>query len=276
MTKSSNQGIFRIAFTLALSLIIGAVIILVIGQSPLEAYGALLKGAFFGARGFGSTIALFTPLLLTSAAFAVAAKAGVFNVGVEGAVFLGGLTAAYVGEAMGNLPGIILIPLCFLTAIITGALWSLFPAVLKAYLDVNEVCVTILMNSVAIYLTSYFVSGPMSAGTTLPQSKPVGATLSKILLPSSANTGLFIAIIVVILLVIMLQKSTMGYEINAVGTNPMFAEASGIDPRKTVIKAMMLSGAIGGIAGCIEVLGVHGFFLNNFALGLGSNGMLLL
>lgn len=87
MTKSSNQGIFRIAFTLALSLIIGAVIILVIGQSPLEAYGALLKGAFFGARGFGSTIALFTPLLLTSAAFAVAAKAGVFNVGVEGAVF---------------------------------------------------------------------------------------------------------------------------------------------------------------------------------------------
>ena len=175
---------------------------------------------------------------------------------------------------MGNLPGIILIPLCFLTAIITGALWSLFPAVLKAYLDVNEVCVTILMNSVAIYLTSYFVSGPMSAGTTLPQSKPVGATLSKILLPSSANTGLFIAIIVVILLVIMLQKSTMGYEINAVGTNPMFAEASGIDPRKTVIKAMMLSGAIGGIAGCIEVLGVHGFFLNNFALGLGSNGML--
>lgn len=274
MNKSGIQGLFRIGFTLVVSLLIGAVVILIIGQSPLEAYAALISGAFKGARGFGSTLAMFTPLLLTSAAFAVAAKAGVFNVGVEGAVFLGALAAAYVGDAWQTLPEPLLLLLCFAVAVVTGALWSLFPALLKVYLNVNEVCVTILMNSVAVFLTSYFVSGPMSAGTTLAQSRPVGATLAKIMLPSSANAGLFIAVVVVFLTVILLNKTTTGFRIKAVGTNPKFAEAAGIDPKRTIILAMMLSGVIGGIAGCIEVLGVHGYFLNNFAVGLGANGML--
>ena len=274
MNRDTSQALFRILFTLFAAFFIGAIVIIAIGQNPIEAYGALIAGAFKGARGFGSTLARFTPLLLTSAAFAVAAKAGMFNVGVEGAVFLGGLAAAYVGVELAALPGILLILLCFLVAIVVAALWSLIPALLKVYLNVNEVCVTILMNSVAFYITSYFVSGPMSAGTTLAQSKPVAATLNKLMPPSSVNIGLFLAIIVVVALIWLLKRTTFGYQIKAVGTNAKFAETSGIDPKKIMIRAMMLSGAIGGIAGCIEVLGVHGYFLNNFAAGLGANGML--
>lgn len=274
MSQSKGQGLFRILFTLVLALLIGALVIVAIGENPLAAYGALLSGAFKGARGFGSTLAMFTPLLLTSAAFAVAAKAGMFNVGVEGAVFLGGLAAAYVGVQFAALPGPLLILVCFIVAVVVAALWALIPALLKVYLNVNEVCVTILMNSVAFYITSYFVSGPMSAGTTLAQSKPVAATLPQFMKPSSVNVGLFIAIIVVIAVIWLLNRTTFGYQVRAVGTNPKFAETSGIDPKKVMIRAMMLSGAIGGIAGCIEVLGVHGYFLNNFAAGLGASGML--
>lgn len=274
MNNDKNQAVFRIIFTFVMALLIGAIVIMAIGENPLAAYGALISGAFKGARGFGSTLAMFTPLLLTSAAFAVAAKSGMFNVGVEGAVFLGGLAAAYVGVQFAALPGVLLILLCFIVAIVVAALWAMIPALLKVYLNVNEVCVTILMNSVAFYITSYFVSGPMSAGTTLAQSKPVAATLYQFMPPSSVNIGLFLAILVVIAVIWVLNRTTFGYQIKAVGTNAKFAETSGIDPKKIMIQAMMLSGAIGGIAGCIEVLGVHGYFLNNFAAGLGASGML--
>ena len=114
----------------------------------------------------------------------------------------------------------------------------------------------------------------MSAGVANAQSDRVTVNLYQFLKPSSANVGLFIAIAAVVFIIWMLKKTTFGYKIRTVGTNPMHAEYVGINPRAIFIKSMMISGALGGMAGCIEVLGVHGYFLNNFATGLGSNGML--
>ncbi|MDR1801506.1 MAG: ABC transporter permease [Lachnospiraceae bacterium] len=268
------QSLIKILLTMIFALLIGAIFILIIGENPLEAYVALVRGAFNGKLKIGTTLASFTPLLLTSCAFAVAAKAGAFNVGVEGEVFLGGITAAYIGINWTFLPKPILLVACFAGAIIVAALWAWIPAVLKVYYRVSEVCVTILMNSVALYITSYLVSGPMSAGVANAQSLPVTVNLTQFMKPSSVNTGLFVAIAVVVLVTLVLYKTTIGYKIRSVGTNPNFSEYVGISPKKSLIQAMMLSGALGGIAGCIEVLGVHGYFLNNFATGLGSNGML--
>lgn len=211
---------------------------------------------------------------MTSIAFAVAAKAGAFNVGVEGEVFLGGMAAAYVGIYCTWLPKPLLLAACFGAAVAAGAAWAWIPGFLKAYYGVSEVCTTILMNSVALYITSYLVSGPISAGVANPQSIPVNVTLPKLLKPSNANAGLFIAIITVIAVIWMLNKTTLGYKIRTVGTNPANAEYVGINPKKVFIRTMMLSGAIGGLAGCIEVLGTYGYFLNNFAANLGTNGML--
>jgi simple sugar transport system permease protein len=146
--------------------------------------------------------------------------------------------------------------------------------VLKAYYNVSEVCVTILMNTVAVYIGSYLVSGPLSAGSANPQTDPVLVRLAGMLKPSSANIGLFIAIVVVILVILMLYKTKLGYKIRVVGTNPDFADYAGINSKKIFITSMMMSGMLGGIAGCIEVLGVHGYYLDGFATGLGSNGML--
>ncbi|CUX36645.1 L-arabinose transporter permease protein [Clostridium sp. C105KSO15] len=268
------KSIQKILLTMLLALAIGALFILFIGENPLEAYGALLRGAFNGKLKIGTTLASFTPLLLTSCAFAVAAKAGAFNVGVEGEVFLGGITAAYIGINWTFLPAPVLLIVCFLGAMTVAALWALIPAVLKAYYRVSEVCVTILMNSVALYITSYLVSGPMSAGVANAQSLPVTVNLPQFMKPSSVNAGLFIALITVVFMIWVLNKTTFGYKVKTVGTNPSHAEYVGISPKKIFIQSMMLSGALGGMAGCIEVLGVHGYFLNNFAAGLGSNGML--
>lgn len=267
-------GIRKILLTMFLALGIGAVFILAIGENPMEAYGALFKGAFNGKLRMGTTLAGFTPLLLTSIAFAVAAQAGAFNVGVEGEVFLGGITAAYIGINWTFLPKPVLLVTCFLGAMAVAAAWAFIPAALKAYYGVSEVCTTILMNTVALYITSYLVSGPMSAGTANAQSLPVTVNLLQFMKPSSANLGILIAFTVVGLVIFMLYKTSYGYKIRTVGANPTFADYVGIDSKRVFIGAMMLSGVLGGIAGCIEVLGVHGYFLNNFATGLGSNGML--
>lgn len=264
----------KILLTMFLALAIGALFIIGIGENPIDAYGALLKGAFSGKLRLGTTLAGFTPLLLTSIAFAVAAKAGAFNVGVEGEVFLGGITAAYIGVNWTFLPKLFLYLACFLGAMAVAAAWAYIPAALKAYYGVNEVCTTILMNTVALYITSYLVSGPMSAGTANAQSLPVTVTLHQFMKPSSANVGILIAIAVVLIVIYMLNKTSWGYKIRTVGLNPSHADYVGISSRRVFISAMMLSGMLGGIAGCIEVLGVHGYFLNNFATGLGSNGML--
>lgn len=267
------KGALRILLILLMAMGVGAVIILLIGENPLAAYGALLRGAFNGKRNFGTTLANFTPLLLTSLAFAIASKAGAFNVGVEGEVFLGGIVAAWIGINV-NAPAPVLLVLCFLGAALIGAAWAYIPAMLKTYWNVNEVCVTILMNYVAQFICSYLVSGPMSAGVANAQSDYVKVTLTQFMKPSSVNTGIFIAIVIALAMIWMLSRTSFGYKVRSVGTNPAFAEYAGISPRRVLIQAMMLSGAIGGVAGCIEVLGVHGYFLNNFAVGLGSNGML--
>lgn len=269
-----KSGFLRIIVTLLLSLGIGALFIVGIGENPVDAYMALFKGAFDGKLRLGTTLAGFTPLLLSSVAFAVAAKAGAFNVGLEGQIFLGGIASAYIGINWTFLPKPLLLIACFLGGALVGALWGWIPAALKAYYNVSEVCSTILMNTVAVYITSYLVSGPMSAGTANAQSHPVTVTLYQFMKPSSANLGIFIAIALVLLVIFMLYKTTWGYKIRTVGTNPDHADYVGIDSKKVFIGSMMLSGALCGIAGCIEVLGVHGYFLNNFATGLGSNGML--
>ncbi len=272
--NKAKEGFFRVIFTMVIALVIGALLIIGIGENPIEAYGALLKGAFNGKFRFGTTLAGFTPLLLTSTAFAIAAKAGAFNVGVEGEVYLGGIAAAYIGINWTFLPKPLLLVACFIGAMVVAALWACIPAVLKAFFEVSEVCTTILMNTVALYITSYLVSGPMSAGTANAQTLPVTVTLYQFMTPSSANVGIFIAAAVVVAVIFMLYKTSWGYKIRTVGGNPSHADYVGISSKKVFIGAMMLSGVLGGIAGCIEVLGVHGYFLDSFASGLGSNGML--
>ena len=263
---------FLISFLISIAL--GTILILLIGENPLQAFSALIKGAVGSTYGFGNTIALWTPLLLTSLAFAIAAQAGAFNVGIEGEVILGGMAAAYIGANWGFLPVPLLYIACFLGAIIVAGLWAYIPGILKVKYNISEICVTILMNSVAVYIGSYLVSGPLSSGNANPQTDPVWVTLAKFLRPSSANVGFFIALLIVIVTSIVMYKTRLGENVRAAGLNPRNMDYVGKSSKKTFVRVMVLSGMIAGVAGCIQVLGVHGYYLDGFATGLGNDGML--
>ena len=193
----------NLLLTSVVALFIGAVIMLVLGHNPIEAYIQLFRGAFVGKLNLGTTLQKFLPLLLTAMAFAVAARAGVFNVGVEGSMYLGAISAAWVGFTFSSLPGVVIIVFAILIASIVGALWSAIPGSLRAGLEVNEVCSTILLNYVAIHITSYLVNGPLSGKTGVPQTPPIaeGAKFNAVFAAKPGSYRTFIGIVVVILLI---------------------------------------------------------------------------
>jgi simple sugar transport system permease protein len=264
------------AFTIGVSLLLGAAVIWLLGYDPIEAYRQLFRGAFVGKLNFGGTLERFVPLMLTALAFAVSAKVAVFNGGVEGELYLGAICAAWAGFAIKGLPAFVHIPLCITLGMAAGGLWAIIPAALKAYWKVNEVCVTILMNYVAMYITSYLVAYPLSGKTGVPQTPALesSARLLRIMRPSRANIGIFIAIGAFALVCFILTRTTWGYRIRQVGSNPAFAGYAGIRPRAVMIWGMIMSGSLGGLAGSLEVMGIYGYFLDGFSPGIAFDGML--
>ena len=263
-------------FTVLAALGVGALAMAALGHSPLEAYGELFKGAFVGKFNLGGTLERFVPLLLTALACAVSSKVAVFNVGVEGELYLGAIAAAWAGVAFGGMPSPLHIGLCLALAMAVGAAWAAVPGALKAYYDVNEVCTTILANYVAVFLTSYLVNHPLASGLGAPQTAPVAASarLFRLLPPSQANAGLFLALIALGVTYWVVHHSTLGYRMRAVGENRGYAEHVGIRSKPVMVWGMAASGALGGMAGAIQVLGVFGYFVDNFSPGIAFDGML--
>lgn len=276
MNNSKMNRYVVLLLTLALSLVVGAIFMLIVGYNPLEAYKELGKGAFAGSVNLGTTLQKFVPILLTGLGFAVAAKVDCFNAGIEGELYLGAMAAAWAGHYVTFLPGPLHILFCFAIAMAVGAAWAAIPALLKVKWGVNEICVCILATYVAKYITSWLCNGPLAAGSGVPQTPEVTSDvmLPHILNPSQANVGLFIALGVLVLIIWMMSKSTIGLKFTMVGLNRSNAQYIGINADRTVVYGMMLSGALGGIAGAIEVLGVYGYFLDNFSLNIANDGML--
>lgn len=276
MAEKKNNPYITLLLTLLLSMVVGAVFMLVLGFKPVDAYVQLFKGAFVGKVNLGTTLQKFVPVLLTGVGFAVASKVGCFNAGIEGELYLGAITAAWAGHYLPKMPAFLHILVCLVLAMIVGALWAAIPAILKVKWDVNEICVCILSTYVAKFFTSWLCNGPLSAKTGMPQTPAVheNIMLTQIMKPSQANTGLFIAFLVVAAVIWLLYRSTLGYKFVTVGLNSAHADYMGINSKKVVIQGMMLSGALGGIAGTIEVLGVYGYFLDNFSLNIANDGML--
>lgn len=263
-------------FSIATSLVLGALVILAMGYNPIEAYSQLFQGAFIGKLNIGNTLERFTTLLLTSLAFTISARVNVFNIGVEGQLYLGAIASAWVGASFFSLPFYIHIPLCLLMSMVVGALWGAVPGALKAYYRVNEACVSIMMNYIAIFLCSYLVAYPLSAMQSIPKTADIAssAMLYRFLWPSRAHVGLFMAIGAYVLVCWVTNRTTWGYCIRSVGLNPEYSEYVGINPKRTIIGGMLISGMIGGLSGGLEVLGIYGHFLDGFSVGMGFDGIL--
>ena len=253
----------------------GALILYVTGYSPVDAYTAMTLGAFGDIFGIGQTLMQATPIIFTSLAFLVSFKAGLFNIGAEGQFLMGAIAAAFTGIYLEGLPWVIHVPLVLIASMIAGGVWGLIPAVLKSRFDAHEVITTMMLSYVAQYFTSYLVNYPLKAPGWVSQTVrlPVSAELERILPPTQLSSGIYIAGIMVVLVWFLLRKTILGYELRAIGLNPPAAENAGININRGIIISLVLSGAIAGLGGAVEIMGVHKRFIDGFSPGYGWDGL---
>jgi simple sugar transport system permease protein len=260
--------------SILLAFLTGAIILFATGYSPLEAYSALFIGSFGDVTSIGLTFSKATPILFTALAFIFTYKSGLFNIGAEGQLLVGGFAAALVGISI-DLPSIIHVPLALLAAAVIGGLWGFIPAVLKVWLGAHEVITTMMLTYVAAYFTSYLVNYPFKAPGWVPQTVPVASTaeLPRLLQMSQVSVALFLSFVLVFVTWYIFQKTSFGYEIRAIGLNASAAENAGINVKRGMVVAFLISGAIAGLGGAGEILGVHRRFIDGFSPGYGWDGL---
>ncbi|MDR1193045.1 MAG: ABC transporter permease [Peptococcaceae bacterium] len=257
------------------SLIIGAIIILINGDNPLVAYGALIEGSFNGMPNLAGTLSSATPLLFTGLGVAVAFKSGMANIGAEGQLYMGAIAAALVGVYL-PWPGISLIPAALLAAFAAGGLYGLIPAALKIKTDTNEVVTTLMLNYVATLLTSYLVNYPFKApGAPLGMTEDIqkAARLPLLYSGSRFNIGFILAIAACVLVALMFRYTTMGYEMRMLGQNSVYSKYIGIDVSARMLQGMFLGGGLAGVGGATLVLGIQYRFVQNISPGYGFDGL---
>jgi len=273
--KASGPKIVPQIIAILLAFVVGAITLWLTGYSPLEVYGAMLTGAFGDTFGIGQTLTQATPIIFTALAFLFAYKCGLFNIGAEGQLLIGAFTAALVGISFGGLPFFIHIPLALAAGALGGAAWGFIPAVLKAQRGAHEVITTMMLSYVALYLTSYLVNYPFKAPGWVAQTPLIApsAELPRILQPTQLSASIVLALLLVILTHYTLCRTTIGYEVRAIGLNPSAAESGGISIKKGMILALTISGAIAGLGGAGEILGVQRRFVEGFSPGYGWDGL---
>ena len=271
------NNVARVVITLELALIAGGIVLELSGKDALNTYRVLFEWGLGTPRARANSLLAATPLILTGLGTAIAFRAGIFNVGVEGSLYMGALAAAWVGFTFTDVPGLLLIALAFAVAAVAGGLWGLVPGYLKARLRVDEVVTTIMLNYVAIEFTSYMVqSGPFFVpGMANAMSKTVAkqAQLPRLIKGSQFNATFFLALACVIVVLLIMTRTRLGYETRLIGDNPLFARWSGVLVGATILQVMFLSGALGGLAGAGQVLGVHYNFTARFSRGFGFDGL---
>lgn len=262
-----------------LGLFIGAFVLLALGANPLEAYIAMAQGAFGSPNAFADTLVKASPLLFVGIGTCIAYRCGVVNIGGEGQIVMGGLFACAVALTFQDAPAFVLVPGGLIAGFIGGALWGGIAGVLKVRFNVNEVLSTIMLNSIAAYIMSYFLSGPIMDPTTLdnairiPQTQrlPVASDLWR-WIPTRFHIGIILGIGMAILAYILLWHTTIGYRIRAVGFNPRASWYAGIAVNRYQLLAFLLSGALAGLGGAVELMGVtHRLFSDGSAHGFTGN-----
>jgi ABC-type uncharacterized transport system permease subunit len=258
-----------------LAALIGAIILVVSGASPLQAYVALLKGSFGSSTALARTLEKATPLVFSGLAVAFAFKAGLFNIGAQGQLLLGAITAASIGFWVKGLPPYIHAPLALLGGVLAGGLFGAIPGALKAYTGANEVITTIMLNYVAINLTDYLADGPLkdtSPGNIVARTPQI-LDSARIPVIGGVPLGFIIALLAAVLVFWLVWYTTTGFEIRTVGLNPSAARYSGMKVARTVILTMVISGMLAGVGGAVETLGVVGRYQPGFNVGLGFDGI---
>lgn len=265
MNKKKTLKDSNVLFTLIAIFVgfaVGALLLLAAGIQPAVAYGQLLEGVFSKPKFMVWSLVYATPLIFTGLSVAFSFRTGVFNIGAEGQFVVGSLAACVTGILF-NLPPVIHVPLCILSAAAAGALWGILVGELKVRRGINEVLSMIMFNWIAFYLSNYVVNLKMIHADGKESSKDI-LDSAKIILPQSirnqlgpnANWGIFLAVAAAVLIYFIINKTTLGYQLRAVGFNKNAAEYGGINTNRAVLTAMGISGAMAGIGGAMQLLGM--------------------
>ncbi|HBL29879.1 MAG TPA: ABC transporter permease [Acidobacteria bacterium] len=277
-----RQLLFPLA-AVAAAFAVGALVVLAVGDSPLNTYALLIGSALSWPDGIGYTLFYATPLIFTGLAVAVAFRCGLLNIGAEGQLYIAAFATAWVGIVLAGWPAWLLVPLCILTALLTGGFWAAVPGVLKARFGAHEVITTIMMNFIAVALASYFTQYHYKPpGDPILQTVPIGenAHVARIgaLVPGiperiPLNLAFPLALAACLLVYLFLWRTRWGYQIRATGANPAAALYGGIATGKQIVLAMSLSGALAGLVAVNEVLGYRYRYYDSFSAGYGFTGI---
>ncbi len=283
MKNELLQSLLRLLVALAIGLIVSSVFILCVKVNPLDAYGVMLKGAFVGKMNILTTLRWTVPYVILGIASSIAVRAGMFNMGLDGCVYLGGLAAGLVGAYVSGLPPAAHVTLTILVAMLVGVVWMYVPAWLKAYRGVNEVIMTWMLSYIAILLCQYLVTEvfqrPEDIISAVQQVRtPVikeSARLPQIVKPYQLSAGLYIAIALCVCFYVFCNSTSRGYEHAMLGLSARFAEYGGVDIKRTQFVSLLSSGAVAGLGGAVEVLGVHYRYIHGFSNDMGANGIMV-
>ncbi|MBP5594786.1 MAG: ABC transporter permease [Pseudobutyrivibrio sp.] len=255
-TSILHSNFLYTVIAILIGFIIGAIFLVWAGVSPMEAYFKILDSVISKPKNIITTLAYAAPVILTGLSVAFSFRTGVFNIGAEGQFVIGTLAAALIGIFV-DVPAIIHIPLCIIAAAAAGALWSLVCGVMKVKRGIHEVLSFIMFNWIAYYLSNYVVN---IEGV----KKESGGEATKDLLDSARlivdgnNCAIFIAVVLAVITWVIIEKTTLGYKLKAVGFNKFSAQYAGIDSGKSILTALAISGALAGIGGAVQVMGMGG------------------
>jgi len=274
-TRFRPAELISVAGVLLLSFLVGGLVLAIAGYNPFEAYAALAKGSFGSLDAVANTLAKATPLLFTGLAVAIAFRGGMFNIGAEGQLYLGALTAALVGIYLNGVPGFLHIAIAMLLAGIAGALWSSIAGWMKVKWNAHEVIVTIMLNYIAISLTDYLVNYSFKAEGMVVRTEEIAKSMRLLqIVPHSYWTiGFFFALAAAGFAYWYFKYTVDGYEIRAVGSNAAAARTGGVSVGRRIVLVMLISGAFAGFAGAVEVMGVHHYFIKGLSPGYGFDGI---
>lgn len=264
---AENKFIHTI-LSIIIGFVVGAFFLAIMGISVSDAYGKLFQSIFSGSKSLSYCVVYATPYIVIGLSVAFSFRTGVFNIGAEGQFVVGSMAACVVGILLADLPSIVLIPLCFLAAAAAGAVWGIIVGVLKTKWGINEVLSMIMFNWIAFYLSNYIAGFPAihnegTAEATRNISDNARILLSKDMISSlnlcpTANWGILVAIVLTFVVYFIIEKTTLGYQLKAVGFNKSAAEYGGINVNRSILTALAISGALAGLGGALQLMGMGG------------------
>lgn len=280
VTKASNPSnkkkVLCTLVAIGLAMIITSVIIAVMGHNPLNVYYSMLEGCLGTSHRIKQTIITAIPLVVTAVGIGIAFRMKFWNIGAEGQILMGGCFATFAALYFKNLPAIVLLPTMILLSAIGGGIWALIPAILKAKFNTNETIVTLMMNYIALKWVVFLQYGPWKAPNAMGFPKIANFTDNAIL-PKlfGVHIGWLIALILVVVIYYFINHTKTGYEIQVLGESENTAKYAGMNVRKIILIAMMMSGAICGLTGMIQASAVNNTLTMDLTAGVGYTAIII-